>query len=377
MKKTSLFPLLAFLFAMSVTLLALGMSGCGGGGVTPAPTPFPTPTPTPTPAPESSSYTFASLRSGEPASGSAAAMTRQQLQAARRAAKTEHETGRHAAIPFADQANIYVWSWGDSAKTEGRKINDSPGAYTAVHLEYQGTSIVFSKVIDGYNQIFTSPVPATGQTIDKPLQLTSKSEQHWIPHISADGLKVVFTKADPNSDGDVVCISNAAEAAEKCLDLSSTTPVLKGANIWHASWTPAGKIVFEAWGGSLNSDEIFMVSEDGSALTQLTNNAGTKNYDECPSVSSLDKNELLVDTWNDKTQHFEITSIDLTTRQRHTIAGQDPKADSWDPLENYRYGTLWISQRPSDQSLEIHGMSWGPIQLTHNAYADFFVSSSR
>ncbi|HEX8713430.1 MAG TPA: hypothetical protein VF730_16240 [Terracidiphilus sp.] len=245
-----------------------------------------------------------------------------------------------------------------------------------MHLEYKGASIVFSKIIDGYNQIFTSPVPETGQTIRKPLQLTSDPEQHWIPHISADGLKVVFTKPDPNSAGDVVCvISNAAAAAERCLDLSSSTPVLKGANIWHASWTPTGMIVFEAWGGSLNSDEIVMVNEDGSALTQLTNNAGTKNYDECPSVSSLDKTELLVDTWNDQTKHYEITSIDLTTRQRHTIAGQDPRADSWDPLENYTYGTLWISQGPSDQSLEIHGMSFGPIQLTHNSYADFFASS--
>ena len=303
-------------------------------------------------------------------------MTRQQLQAARRAAKIEHEISRHARIPFADQANIYVWAVGDRPRTEGRKINDSPAAYTAVHLEYNGTSIVFSKVIDGYNQIFTSPVPATGQTIDKPLQLTSKSEQHWIPHISADGLKVVFTKADPKSTGDAVCvIGNAAGAAEDCLDFSSTTPVLRGANMWHASWTPDGKIVFEAWGGPLNSDEIFIVNTDLSALTQITNNAGTNNYDECPAVSSLDKTELLVDTWNDKTQHYEITSIDLTTKQRHRIAGQDSAADAWDPLENYTYGTLWISQEPGDQSLEIHGMSWGPIQLTHNSYSDFFSSS--
>ena len=168
-----------------------------------------------------------------------------------------------------------------------RKITDSAAAYSAVHLSLDGTGFVFSTTVNGYNQISISTVPAVGQTAGEPIQLTTDLEHHWVPHISADGSKVIFTKADPNSPGDVVCsIDNVAGAIENCLDFSSSTPVLKGTDMWHASWTPDGKIVCEAWGGPLNSDEIFMVNADGRDLTQITNNAGTKNYDECPSVSS-------------------------------------------------------------------------------------------
>ena len=198
-----------------------------------------------------------------------------------------------------------------------------------------------------------------------------------MPHISDDGSKVVFTKIDPNSAGDVVCfIKNNVGATENCLDFSSSTPVLKGANLWHASWAPHDSIVFEAWGGPLTSDEIFMANEDGTGLTQITNNAGTNNYDECPSVSS-DGARLVVDTWNDSAQHYEIALIDLNTKQRASIGttpyGVAGVGDAWDPL--YTLSIVWVSQLKNDPSEELYFMSFSPLRMTKNTYADYFEKS--
>jgi Tol biopolymer transport system component len=306
-------------------------------------------------------------------------MTPQQRQAARRAAKLAHGSRQIAIVEDPGPVNIYVWpAWvtNEGYWTLGgeSKLIDSPAAYTSVHLSSNGASAVFSTAVNGYNQIFTVAVPPVGQSAGTPLQLTTDLEQHWVPHISADGSKVVFTKSDPNSSGDVVCvIDNAAGATENCLDFSSATLVLKGAALWHASWTPDGKIVFEAWGDPLNSDEIFMVNADGSALTQITNNAGTHNYDECPAVSG-DGKQMLVDTWNDTTHYFEVTRIDLSTKQRLTLTpGTYTHGDSWDPLY-MKYSLVWVSSLPGDQSLELYMKSFSPIHITNNIYADYFES---
>lgn len=174
-------------------------------------------------------------------------------------------------------------------------------------------------------------------------------------------------------------MNDSAGATEDCLDFSSTIPVLKGAHVRHASWTPDGKkVVFEGWGGPFESDEIFMVNEDGSSLTQITNNAGTKNYDECPSVS-VDGARVAVDTWNDATQHYEITMIDLQTKQRSKVGTGltlNANADAWDPLET-QYTFFWVSQQPDDSSVELYVSGFGPMRFTHNAYADYFDSSTR
>lgn len=377
MKKTLLFSVLQ----VFLILLAAGLSGCGSSGVLPTPTPTPGPTPTPTPTPTGAINLFAALRLDGTASGGAALMPRQQRQAARHAAKLARATRQlQAAItPDSGPVNIYVWpasvdEAGFWSLGSERKITDSAAAYTSVHLSLNGTSMVFSAIVNGYNQIFTSTVPEAGKTAAEPIQLTTDLEDHWLPHISSDNLKVVFTKADLNSTGDVVCvIGNAAGATESCLDFSSTTPVLKGASMWHASWTPDDRIVFEAWGGPLTSDEIFMYTRIGSVLPQITNNAGTKNYDECPSVSSNENGTYMaVDTWNDATQHYEITLIDLNTKQRVETMSL-PDTDFWDPLRT-RYTTVWVANLATDQSQELYYMGWEYMRITNNTYADYFAS---
>jgi hypothetical protein len=378
MKKVLLFSVLQ----VFLVLLAAVLSGCGSSGVLPTPAP-PGPGPGPGPTPSETSNMFAALRTDGTTSGGAALMTRQQRQAARHAAKLAHATRQQQAAITPDSGPVNIYVWPAIVSKEGwwigteRKITDSAAAYTSVHLSLNGTSIVFSATVNGYNQIFTSTVPEAGQTAAAPIQLTTDLENHWVPHISADGSTVVFTKADPNSTGDVVCvIGNFAGATETCLDFSSTTPVLKEANMWHASWTPDDRIVFEAWGGPLNSDEIFMYIRIANGLTQITNNVGTKNYDECPSVSSNENGTYMaVNTWNDTTRHYEITQIDLNTKQRIETMSL-PDTDFWDPLRT-GYTTVWVADRETDQSDELYMMTFDYTRVTNNTYADYFESSPK
>ncbi len=307
-------------------------------------------------------------------------MNQAQLQAARRAAKTEHATTRQVPIT-ADPVPVDIYVWPAWLNSQGfwqfgseRKITDNSGGYTSVHLSFNDSNIVYSAIVAGYNQIFTNTVPADGLMAGQPLQLTGDAEHHWLPHISPDGSKIAFTKFESDSNGDLVCvINNAAGAHETCLDFSSTTPVLKGANIWHASWVNNGKIVFEAWGGPLTSDEIFTVNPDGSGLAQITSNAGTNNYDECPSISN-DGTWMVVDTWNDTTQYYEINEINFNTKERMTYtSGTFTHGDAWDPLNTY-YTTVWVSQLDSDHSPQLYYMSYSDIRLTNNSYGNYFES---
>lgn len=371
--------LLLLTMALSVWLLTASVSGCGGSGTTGV-LPTPNPTPTPTPTPTALTPTFASLRADGTTIWRPVQMTPRQLQTARRRAKTAHAASPQGAIiVHPDLVNIYIWpsrinnsgffEWGSE-----RKITNIGGGYTSVHLSLNKSSIVFSAIVNGFNQVFAGTVPAEGKTLEEPAQLTTYPEQHWVPHISADGSQVVFTKFDPSSNGDVVCvIDNAAGAVENCLDFSSTTPVLKGADLWHASWTPDGKIVFEAWDGPLPSDEIFLVNADGSGLTQITNNAGTKNYDECPSVSK-DGIWLAVDTWNDTTKHYDIEEINLNTKERSTfVSGQALLADAWDPL--FTEEIVWVSKRPPDRNEGLYVFTLGPMRITDDTFANYFENS--
>jgi WD40 repeat protein len=364
--------------AVSLVLLVVCMGGCGSGSVRNSGV---HPTPTPTPTPESTtSLGFAFLRSDGTIKNNVVNITSQQLHGARRAAKLRHAIDRQAPLSVDSvPVDIYVWPFTDSRDGwwfgSARKITASPAAYTSTHLSLNGSSIVFSVVVDGYNQVFTTNAPADGNNLGEILQLTTDTEHHWLPHLSADGSKVVFTKSDPNSNGDEVCvINNTVGATENCFDFSSTSPTLKGAYMWHASWSPQGKIAFEAWDGPLHSDEIFMVSGDGTGLAQITNNAGTKNYDECPSISS-DGNWMAVDTWNDRTQYFDIAVIDLNSNQRQPItSGEYTQADAWDPLET-PYSTVWVSKLSTDQSLELYILTFDFTRMTNNTYDDYFERS--
>jgi hypothetical protein len=372
------------LLVLLLVVLLVGSVGCGGGTKS-----FPTPTPSPTPTTDTTTFNlFASLRAVSTWPSSTPQLTPQQIRYMRHAAKVAHYSMERAPIPTASSADIYLWQvqvnkkgeWSMPQNSE-RKITDPADLYTAVHLSFNGDRMVFSKIVNGYNQIFFKQEMADGSWLGG-FQLTSDAEHHFLPHISADGSKVVFTTPDPNSTGDVLCIVNSPipfgpGGPEHCLDFSSTTPALKGANLWHASWAPNDRIVFEAWGGPLISDEIFMVGKDGSGLTQITNNAGTNNYDECPSVNS-DGTAITFDSWNDATKHYDVIEMNLATKQRYKYSGADSPADGWDPLFT-KYTFFWVA-KPMGQvpgGLELYYMSFSPLRLTNNNLDDFFSSSPR
>jgi len=368
---------------MLVALLVGSTVGCGSNGTSrliPTPTPTPTPSPTPSPTPQYGTHSFAFLRNDFTEGSAATQKSREELQAARRQAKIDHALLREAAATTEpDTANIYVFpflyqdGWYPGKE---RKITSSSGPYTAVHLSLNDTDVVYTMVVNGYTQIFTNTVPSDGLMTTAPLQLTGDAEHHWLPHISDDGTKVIFTKFDAGSTGDVVCvIANSAGASEKCLDFSTTTPVLKGTNLWHAAWAPHGKIVFEAWAGSLTSDEIFMANEDGSGLIQVTKNAGTKNYDECPTVYP-EGTGLAVATWRDDAQNYEINELDPNTNLRYTISS-GLGGDAWDPLYTY-YTLVWVGQSNNDANPQLYlDYVFDVGHLTNNAYANYFASSQR
>lgn len=373
--------LLLSLVTAILVLLGAGMSGCGSSGAAAfTPTPPPTPTPMPTPTPSNAINVFTFLRADEDVSSSTVSMTQRQPQPAHHAWKIAHASNQQGTITADSRpVNIYVWpGWitkeGFFDLDTERKITGSAAAYSSFHLSLNGSSMVYSAPVNGYNQIFTNSVPAEGETAGAPVQLTTDVEQPWLPHLSADGTKVAFTKFDSTSNGDVVCvINNVAESTENCLDFSTTTPVLRGANLWHASLAPDGKIFFEAWGGAFRSDEIFSVTPDDSSLTQITNNAGSKNYDECPSISS-DGAAMAVDIWNNTTQYYEVGVIDLNTKQRAMIT-RGAHTDAWDPLFS-KYTLVWVSGGDNEQSFELWFMSFSPLQLTRNNYPDYFASNS-
>ena len=343
----------------AVVVFAALLVACGVTRTTsnsPAPPPVP-----PSQAQPSDSHPIAFLRIVSP-TGSLAA-TQEERQEARRRARTAHTENPREPITSTHQVDMHLLpftmltGWWFGAE---RRITSAPGPYTSVHVSTEGTKLVFSSVVNGYNQLFVSPVPKEGDTL-APTQLTNDLEHHWAPHLNYDGSKLAFTKFDAASNGDVLCIARTSGTfAETCLDFSSTTPVLRGANLWHASWYPDDSVIFEAWGGPLNADELFSVNADGSNLKQITRNAGTPYHYESPSVSW---EGFFAAAKCTAQESCDVVTIDLNTGRSYIMDS------GWDPLCSY-YTVLWIQDRPAGV-LRID-MAWSYETLTKSGYGDFF-----
>jgi len=348
--------LISFILVCGV-LLATSLTGCGSSALLPT-----------------TSTVFASIRN-DGVGGATVGMTLEQRQAARLATKAGPATSQPEAITV-DSGSINIYLWSGPAVGNERKVTDTPGAYDAVEISRDGTKAVFVATVNGWEQIFTVAVPATGQTVSQPVQLTSDSFNHYAAHISANGSKVAFLQDDTTYVGQQLCvISNASGATATCLDFSATTPVLQGTYKDHPSWTPDGKIVFEAF-WLRGADEIFKVNADGSGLTQITNNGAGGNWDDCPSVSA-DGTKMVAERHNVGITYLDIVVYDLNTKQMTTIlSGQDKGASSYDPQFLGRNNQIvFVSQQTTDTSYEIYVMNSdgsNMTRLTQNTYDDFF-----
>ena len=347
------------LFAISA--FAILLTGCGGATRTTTTTPA---TPPPSTVQPYGAQPIGFLR----VASLPASITQQPLNEARIQTRMEHLAVRQSPIAAPRLADMYLlpfipgW-WYE----EPRKITSTPGAYTSVHVSIGGPTLVFSSVVNGYNQVFVSTIPKQGEML-APIQLTTDLEHHWVPHLSYDGSKVVYTKFDTASSGDVVCtMAVSAPATEKCLDFSSTQPTLRGANLWHANWLSSESIIFEAWGGSLASDELFTVLADGSNLAQLTKNAGTPYHFESPSVGG---EWYLGVARCDVHGSCDVATMDPTSGKADLFA-----PGGYDPLCS-QYTVLWINSSGGGGNLFLD-RGWDSVILTRGGYGDYFEGGYR
>lgn len=315
------------------------------------------PSPTPTlnwPIPGNHPIGFLRVASATAAGSPSAA----NVQRAHLDARLAHASNRQAPVQPPPLSDIYLLTFGfgngwDVA--EPNQISSAPGPYTSVHVSMDQSTLVYSAVVNGFNQLFVGKAPTIGRMPDA-VQITTDLEHHWLPHVSEGGAKIAFTKFDPTSNGDVVCVmQTVGDPAERCLDFGATEPRLRGGNLSHASWSGSDRIYFEAWGGPLPSDEIFSVKLDGTGLTQISQNAGTAYHDEAPSVSPPDPvtgERYLVMAHCNASESCVLEMKALGARHFATDSAIGwGLTGGWDPLSGY-YTTVWVTGTKTPQ-LEI------------------------
>ncbi len=342
-------------FPVSVVLLcgvmlAMGPMGCGGISTSATP-----------------AAQFASLgAAGTPLSP---AVQLARLSMGDRIAVHKAATSNAQVTVSSGSVNAYLWSWPVSGAN--RLITSAPAGYLAVDLAANHQVLVLSAYSNGYMQLFTVPIPAAGQRITQITQITTDLQNHWNPHISPDGSQVAFVLKPGTRDQ--LCLIGASGGDQNCLS------GLAGPNILHPSWTPDGKIAFEAW-GTLNSsgiykDEIYIVNIDGSNLTQITNNGSGSSYDEAPSVSS-DGTKMVVCTLGGSSGYAEISVIDLATKLKTQVTdGTVTGGDSYDPLFVGTNQIVYVSKHSSDTNFELYTMSAdgsNPTEITTTSYDNYF-----
>jgi Tol biopolymer transport system component len=337
------------------------LSGCGGI-IAPADSSSP-------------SVRFASLCSydagGDPAVGAARGSKADRGAAHRAAASGGTSRNFSEAATSSAPANIYIWS--QPVPGEDWLATTTPGDYFAVELSLNGETLMFLAVSNGYMQVFTAHVSATVQAISQVTQVTSDAADHWNAHISPDGSMVAFVRDSGDDSRQDLCLISTSGGTETCLS------GIPGPFIAHPSWTPDGRIAFEAWGTSNSSatykDEIYIVNPDGSNLTQITNNGNGASYDTAPSVSR-DGTKMAVSTWGGSSGFAEVWVIDLTNGHRTQLTdGTKSGGDSKDPLFISTDQIVYVSQAASDTSNQLYLINADGsnlTRLTNNADDNYF-----
>lgn len=153
-------------------------------------------------------------------------------------------------------------------------------------------------------QITTTPAPATAMPTPHPVNLAEGlTGDPLTPAWSPDGQYIVFALDDPSKP-------NHAQLYTMAVDGSGWTKLVdhQGANDFLPQWSPDGsQILFCSTAADGSGTNVFVVSADGSALTQLTHDHAS----QCQAIWSPDGSQIaFISDRQDKTGHLYVMKAD-------------------------------------------------------------------
>lgn len=240
-------------------------------------------------------------------------------------------------------------------------VTDQGGTFYAVQLSLDGKKGVGIAEDENYNQqVFIADMSNLSNS--NPLQLTTDSEDHYVPQISPDNKTVIFVKYD--SDGNERAYTVPASGGAETL-----IPTPASVGVWTPSYTPDGKnIVFEE---EVN-DTINIMNTDGTGIKVLTNADGAY-LDEYPSVSP-DGKTVVFSRYGGELAGEEIfkANIDGTGLKQLTTTGTT--GDSWDP-QFVNNKIVFVLESYATHTGDIYNMNFdgtGVKDISNNAADEFF-----
>ena len=235
-------------------------------------------------------------------------------------------------------------------------VADQAGWFYSIQMAVDGKSGVFTSDVtsDGmtYEHIFVAQ--AMSQSTFTVTQLTTDAEHHYVPQLSPDGTKVVFTKYNPDIDQEQAYVMSVSGGAETLIPTPDTMLVL------NPTFTPDGtRIIFE----DCNIDSINQVKLDGTGMVVLNNADGTY-LDDLPSASADGKYITFIQDGN-------VMRMDINGQNVTQLTNDDA---SWDAMFVNKK-IVFLSSRDDVTGYEIYSMNvdgTNQTRLTNNNFYEWF-----
>ena len=296
------------LFTFVLALTAAWLMGCGDSGKKITQTPTVT-------------SNFAFIQGGNTFAATAVARPHIDVKGQRGAHrfldKPESRQGLRPMLENAPGSDSIVMMKNDG--TNKVVLTTQGGLFGAVQLSLNGKmGVGTAEDLNGWMQVYVVDVSNLSNLNNiNPVQLTTDSEDHYVPQLSPDNKTVLFVK--DLQDGPQAFTVPVAGGAETMISVPA------GVSVNFPSYTPDGKkIVFE----EEENDTIDIMNADGTGITTLTNQDFTF-YDEFPSVSANGKTIAFSRYGYDESggENIFAVNIDGSNVRQLTTDGQ-----SWDPL---------------------------------------------